>query len=80
MSVALDPCSNIESSISRNSSLDGMLRKSAGIPVIRYSLSPKGSMGKDEFKKGSTASATEYAIKHTDEVKDPGDQQGHSRL
>lgn len=37
-------------------------------------LSTKGSMGKDEFKKGSAASATEYAIKHTDEVKDPGDQ------
>lgn len=29
-------------------------------------ISTKGSMGKDEFKKGSTASATEYAIKHTD--------------
>lgn len=28
-------------------------------------LSTKGSMGKDEFKKGSAASATEYAIKHT---------------
>lgn len=37
-------------------------------------LSTKGSMGKDEFKKGSAASATEYAIKHTDEAKDPGDQ------
>lgn len=37
-------------------------------------LSTKGSMGKDEFKKGSTASATEYAIKHTDEVKDSEDQ------
>ena len=29
-------------------------------------LSTKGSMGKDEFKKGSAASATEYAIKHTE--------------
>lgn len=29
-------------------------------------ISTKGSMGKDEFKKGSTASDTEYAIKHTD--------------
>ena len=29
-------------------------------------LSAKGSMGKDEFKKGSAASATEYAIKHTE--------------
>ena len=29
-------------------------------------LSPKGSMGKDEYKKGSKASATEYGIKHTD--------------
>ena len=29
-------------------------------------LSTKGSMGKEEFKKGSAASATEYAIKHTD--------------
>ena len=29
-------------------------------------LSAKGSMGKDEFKKGSNASATEYAIKHTE--------------
>lgn len=29
-------------------------------------LSTKGSMGKDEFKKGSAASATEYAINHTD--------------
>lgn len=34
-------------------------------------LSTKGSMGKDEFKKGSTASATEYAIKHTDASGDP---------
>jgi hypothetical protein len=37
-------------------------------------LSPKGSMGKDEFAKGSKSSATEYGITHTDEVKDPGDQ------
>ena len=29
-------------------------------------LSTKGSMGKDEFKKGSAASSTEYAIKHTE--------------
>ena len=29
-------------------------------------LSTKGSMGKDEFKKGSAASATEYTIKHTE--------------
>lgn len=34
-------------------------------------ISTKGSMGKDEFKKGSTASATEYAIKHTDASGDP---------
>lgn len=34
-------------------------------------LSTKGSMGKDEFKKGSAASATEYAIKHTDASGDP---------
>ena len=40
----------------------------------------QGSMGKDEFAKGSKSSATEYGITHTDEVKDPGDQQGHSRL
>lgn len=37
-------------------------------------FSTKGSMGKDEFKKGSAASATEYGITHTDEVKDSGDQ------
>lgn len=29
-------------------------------------LSVKGSMGKDEFAKGSSATATEYFIKHTD--------------
>ena len=29
-------------------------------------LSTKGSMGKDEFKKGSAASATEYTITHTE--------------
>lgn len=34
-------------------------------------LSTKGSMGKDEFKKGSTASATEYAIKHTEASGEP---------
>lgn len=34
-------------------------------------LSTKGSMGKDEFKKGSAASATEYAIKHTDASGEP---------
>lgn len=34
-------------------------------------LSPKGSMGKEEFAKGSKASATEYAIKHTDAVSTP---------
>lgn len=34
-------------------------------------LSTKGSMGKDEFKKGSAASATEYAINHTDASGDP---------
>lgn len=34
-------------------------------------LSPKGSMGKEEFAKGSKASATEYAIKHTDAVSVP---------
>lgn len=34
-------------------------------------LSTKGSMGKDEFKKGSKASATEYAINHTDASGDP---------
>ena len=34
-------------------------------------LSTKGSMGKDEFKKGSTASATEYGIKHTDATGEP---------
>lgn len=36
-------------------------------------LSPKGSMGKEEFAKGSKASATEYAIKHTEAVSDPSD-------
>ena len=34
-------------------------------------LSTKGSMGKDEFKKGSAASATEYAIKHTEASGEP---------
>ena len=34
-------------------------------------LSAKGSMGKDEFKKGSAASATEYAIKHTEASGEP---------
>lgn len=34
-------------------------------------LSPKGSMGKEEFAKGSKASATEYAIKHTDAASAP---------
>jgi hypothetical protein len=36
-------------------------------------LSPKGSMGKEEFTKGSSATATEYAIKHTDESGTSGD-------
>ena len=34
-------------------------------------LSPKGSMGKEEFAKGSRASATEYAIKHTEAASSP---------
>ena len=34
-------------------------------------LSTKGSMGKNEFKKGSASSATEYAINHTDASGDP---------
>lgn len=34
-------------------------------------LSTKGSMGKEEFKKGSAASATEYAIKHTEASGEP---------
>ena len=34
-------------------------------------LSTKGSMGKDEFKKGSAASATDYASNHTDASGDP---------
>ena len=34
-------------------------------------LSAKGSMGKDEFKKGSAAAATEYAIKHTEASGEP---------
>lgn len=37
--------------------------------VVVNALSPKGSMGREEFKlaAGNTASATEFAIKHTDE-------------
>ena len=34
-------------------------------------LSAKGSMGKDEFKKGSNVSASEYAIKHTEASGEP---------
>lgn len=34
-------------------------------------LSTKGSMGKNEFAKGSKSSATEYAINHTDASGDP---------
>lgn len=34
-------------------------------------LSTKGSMDKNEFKKGSASSATEYAINHTDASGDP---------
>ena len=34
-------------------------------------LSPKGSMGKEEFAKGSNASTSEYAIKHTEASGEP---------
>ena len=38
-------------------------------------LSPKGSMGKEEFAKGSNASTTEYAIKHmSSKIEDIYDQ------
>lgn len=43
--------------------------------VVVSSLSPKGSMGKETYTLGSgKESATEFYIKHTDEVKDSGDQ------
>lgn len=36
-------------------------------------LSAKGSMGREEFKKGSAATATEFSIKHTDATGTPGE-------
>lgn len=36
--------------------------------VVVSTLSPKGSIGKDVFKLGTNASATEFSIKHTDKA------------
>lgn len=40
--------------------------------VVVNSLSPKGSMGKEVYTKGSSATATEFNIKHTEKSGTPG--------